>query len=591
MRTEYCGSLNCSYIGHKVILCGWVHSYRNLGRLIFIDMRDREGLVQVCFDLTNQEIFLIATTLRNEFCIKVTGIVRNRDEKNKNNRIITGDIEVFATDLTVFNESEPLPLNLNEENSEAVRLKYRYLDLRRPNMTNRLKIRAKVTSLIRKFMEGSGFIDIETPILTQSTPEGARNYLVPSRIHFGKFYALPQSPQLFKQILMISGFDRYYQIVKCFRDEDLRTDRQPEFTQVDVEVSFMNSKTIRIIMEQLIRTLWIDIKSIDLGEFPIMTFSEAHQRYGSDKPDLRNPLELVDISDLLKKVEYHIFSELSNRKGSRVAALRVPGGSSISRKQIKTYSQSLPIQEKTDLTWIKLIPDTNSDLKIIGPLVSCIPSQILKEIIQQTQGVLGDIIFLSASTKEKVSNILGPLRLRLGSELKITNYASWAPLWLIDFPMFESDGKGGFVAMHHPFTSPKDISPDELRRLPETAISDSYDMVINGYEICGGSVRINNLKMQKTVFDILGMSVAEQHKKFGFFLDALKFGAPPHAGLAFGLDRLIMLLTDSDNIRDVIAFPKTTSASCLMTESPQTLNAVVLSELGLEGLQQLNDVQ
>jgi len=582
MRTEYCGQLNLSHVGQQVTLCGWVNRRRDLGSLIFIDMRDREGIVQVFFDPDRQEAFNLASELRNEFCIQITGTVRARDEKNKNSDMPTGEIEVFATDLVIINRSEPLPLDSNHENSEEARLKYRYLDLRRPDMANRLKARAKITSFVRRFMDDNGFLDIETPMLTKATPEGARDYLVPSRVHKGKFYALPQSPQLFKQLLMMSGFDRYYQIVKCFRDEDLRADRQPEFTQIDVETSFMTAPQVREKMERLVRELWLDVKGVELGDFPQMTFAEAMRRYGSDKPDLRNPMELVDVADLLKEVEFKVFSGPANDAKGRVAALRVPGGATLSRKQIDEYGKFIEIYGAKGLAYIKVNERANGLEGIQSPVAKFLTAEIVEAILARTGAADGDMIFFGADNATVVSDALGALRLKLGRDLNITEEGRWAPLWVIDFPMFEDNGEGGLTAMHHPFTAPKDMTPEELKNLPETAIANAYDMVINGYEVGGGSVRIHNSQMQQTVFSILGINEQEQREKFGFLLDALKYGTPPHAGLAFGLDRLVMLLTGTDNIRDVIAFPKTTAAACLMTEAPSFANPAGLAELGIQ---------
>ncbi|EKB3551212.1 aspartate--tRNA ligase [Vibrio parahaemolyticus] len=581
MRTHYCGHLNKSLAGQTVELCGWVNRRRDLGGLIFIDMRDREGIVQVVVDPDMADAYEVANTLRNEFCIKLTGEVRVRPESQVNKDMATGEVEILAKGLEIINRSDVLPLDFNQKNSEEQRLKYRYLDLRRPEMSDRIKLRAKASSFVRRFLDDNGFLDIETPVLTKATPEGARDYLVPSRVHKGSFYALPQSPQLFKQLLMMSGFDRYYQIVKCFRDEDLRADRQPEFTQIDIETSFMTADQVREVTEKMVREMWQELLNVDLGEFPVMPFSEAIRRFGSDKPDLRNPLELVDVADLVKDVEFKVFSGPANDEKGRVAVIRVPGGAELTRKQIDGYAEFVGIYGAKGLAWMKVNDRAAGVEGIQSPVAKFLNEGVINGILDRTQAESGDIILFGADKANIVAEALGALRLKLGKDLGLTKEGTWAPLWVVDFPMFEEDDEGNLHAMHHPFTSPLGVTAEELKANPAIANSNAYDMVLNGYEVGGGSVRIHNAEMQAAVFDILGIDAEEQQLKFGFLLDALKFGTPPHAGLAFGLDRLVMLLCGTENIRDVIAFPKTTAAACLLTDAPSIANPAALEELAI----------
>ncbi|MBE3786886.1 aspartate--tRNA ligase [Vibrio parahaemolyticus] len=581
MRTHYCGHLNKSLAGQTVELCGWVNRRRDLGGLIFIDMRDREGIVQVVVDPDMADAYEVANTLRNEFCIKLTGEVRIRPESQVNKDMATGEVEILAKGLEIINRSDVLPLDFNQKNSEEQRLKYRYLDLRRPEMSDRIKLRAKASSFVRRFLDDNGFLDIETPVLTKATPEGARDYLVPSRVHKGSFYALPQSPQLFKQLLMMSGFDRYYQIVKCFRDEDLRADRQPEFTQIDIETSFMTAAQVREVTEKMVREMWQELLNVDLGEFPVMPFSEAIRRFGSDKPDLRNPLELVDVADLVKDVEFKVFSGPANDEKGRVAVIRVPGGAELTRKQIDGYAEFVGIYGAKGLAWMKVNDRAAGVEGIQSPVAKFLSEDVINGILDRTQAESGDIILFGADKANIVAEALGALRLKLGKDLGLTKEGTWAPLWVVDFPMFEEDDEGNLHAMHHPFTSPLGVTAEELKANPAVANSNAYDMVLNGYEVGGGSVRIHNAEMQAAVFDILGIDAEEQQLKFGFLLDALKFGTPPHAGLAFGLDRLVMLLCGTENIRDVIAFPKTTAAACLLTDAPSIANPAALEELAI----------
>ena len=580
MRTDYCGNINSSYIGQTVTLCGWVNRSRDLGGVIFLDLRDREGIVQVVFDPDLVDVFNTANSLRNEFCVQLSGEVRARPPGQVNKDMSTGEIEMLGNSLTILNKAAPLPLDWNQENSEEQRLKYRYLDLRRPLMSDRLKFRAKVTSTVRRYLENDGFLDIETPILTKATPEGARDYLVPSRTHKGQFFALPQSPQLFKQLLMMSGLDKYYQIVKCFRDEDLRADRQPEFTQIDIETTFLDADGVMAITEGLIRNLFQKMLSVDLGEFPSMTYADAMRRFGSDKPDLRNPLELTDIADLLKNVEFKVFSGPANDAKGRVAVIRVPGGAKLSRKQIDDYGKFVGIYGAKGLAWMKVNDLAAGMDGLQSPILKFLNEDVAKDILERSGAQSGDILLFGADNNTVVTEALGALRLKLGEDLGLLE-GKWKPLWVVDFPMFE-EFDGQFHALHHPFTAPRDMTPDELAANPAGALSKAYDMVLNGCELGGGSVRIHQQDMQAKVFSLLGISEEEAEVKFGFLLEALKFGAPPHAGLAFGLDRLVMLMTGATSIRDVMAFPKTNTAACPLTNAPGEANPEQLKELSIQ---------
>ena len=579
MRSHYCGQLNESLDGQEITLCGWVHRRRDHGGVIFLDIRDRDGLAQVVFDPDRAETFAAADRVRSEYVVKITGKVRLRPAGAGNTNMASGMIEVLGYELEVLNEAEtpPFPLNEFSDVGEETRLRYRFIDLRRPEMLEKLRLRSRMTTSIRRYLDENGFLDVETPILTRATPEGARDYLVPSRTHAGSFFALPQSPQLFKQLLMVAGFDRYYQIAKCFRDEDLRADRQPEFTQIDIETSFLDEKDIMGLTEGMIRNLFKEVLDLEFGEFPHMTFEEAMRRYGSDKPDLRNPLELVDVADQLKDVDFKVFSGPANDPKCRIAALRVPGAASMPRKQIDDYTKFVGIYGAKGLAYIKVNERAKGVEGLQSPIVKNIPEANLNVILDRVGAVDGDIVFFGADKAKIVSEALGALRIKLGHDLDLLT-CKWAPMWVVDFPMFEENDDGSFSALHHPFTAPK-CSPEELEANPATAISRAYDMVLNGTELGGGSIRIHRKEMQQAVFRLLGIEEAEQEEKFGFLLDALKYGAPPHGGLAFGLDRLVMLMTGAQSIREVIAFPKTQSAACVMTQAPGVVDAKALREL------------
>ncbi len=579
MRSHYCGQLNESLEGQEITLCGWVHRRRDHGGVIFLDIRDREGLAQVVFDPDRADTFAIADRVRSEYVVKLTGKVRARPAGAVNPNMASGAIEVLGYELEVLNESEtpPFPLNEYSDVGEETRLRYRFIDLRRPEMAEKLRLRSRITSSIRGFLDGNGFLDVETPILTRATPEGARDYLVPSRTHPGSFFALPQSPQLFKQLLMVAGFDRYYQIAKCFRDEDLRADRQPEFTQIDIETSFLNEEDIMGITETMVRKLFKEVLDVEFDDFPHMTFEEAMRRYGSDKPDLRNPLELVDVADQLQAVDFKVFSGPANDPKCRVTALRVPGGASMPRSKIDEYTKFVGIYGAKGLAYIKVNERAKGVEGLQSPIVKNIPEANLNVILDRVGAVDGDIVFFGADKFKIVSEALGALRIKLGHDLNLLT-REWAPMWVVDFPMFEENDDGSFSALHHPFTAPK-CSPEELEANPATALSRAYDMVLNGTELGGGSIRIHRKEMQQAVFRLLGISEDEQQEKFGFLLDALKYGAPPHGGLAFGLDRLVMLMTGAQSIREVIAFPKTQSAADVMTQAPGVVDAKALREL------------
>ncbi len=580
MRSHYCGQLNETLVDQTVTLCGWVHRRRDHGGVIFLDMRDRDGIAQVVVDPDTAEAFATADRARSEYVLRIQGRVRLRPAGTQNPGMPTGLIEVLAKEVEVLNTAATPPFQLDEHGKvgEEVRLKHRYIDLRRPEMIEKLRLRSRISHNVRAFLEGQGFLDIETPILTRATPEGARDYLVPSRTHPGSFFALPQSPQLFKQLLMVAGFDRYYQIAKCFRDEDLRADRQPEFTQIDLEASFVSEDDIMGITEAMIRQLFQEVLAVELPEFPRMTWTEAMNRFGSDKPDLRIPLELTDVDDLMQQVDFKVFSGPASAEDGRVAALRVPGGAKLSRKEIDEYTRFVGIYGAKGLAWIKVNERAKGIEGLQSPIVKFMEN-VVEALLDRVGAEDGDIIFFGADKASIVNEAIGALRVKLGENLDLYTHA-WAPLWVVDFPMFEADDDGRLSPLHHPFTSPS-CSPDEFKANPAAALSRAYDMVLNGTELGGGSIRIHDQAMQSTVFEILGIGEEEAREKFGFLLDALQYGAPPHGGLAFGLDRLVMLMAGARTIREVIAFPKTQSAGCLMTDAPGEVSGDQLRELSI----------
>ncbi|MBD3618344.1 MAG: aspartate--tRNA ligase [Chromatiales bacterium] len=583
MRTHYCGLVDETLIDQEVTLCGWVNRRRDHGGVIFVDLRDREGLVQVVFDPDRAEVFATAERIRSEYVLRVRGRVRPRPEGTVNADLKSGQIEVLGLELEVLNAAETPPFQLDDDDvNEESRLKYRYVDLRRPAMQQRMQMRARVSRTLRRFLEDNGFLDIETPMLTKATPEGARDYLVPSRTHPGEFFALPQSPQIFKQLLMMGGMDRYYQIVRCFRDEDLRADRQPEFTQLDIETTFMDEEGIMGLMEEMIRELFAQVLEVPLPtSFPRMTYAEAMQRYGSDKPDLRIPLELTELTDVMKDVDFKVFSGPANDPQGRIAALHVPKGGELSRKEIDDYTSFVGRYGAKGLAWIKVNDKAAGREGLQSPIVKFFPDEVVDEILRRTGAENGDIIFFGADRARVVNEALGALRVRVGHDLGLVEHG-WRPLWVVDFPMFEFDEKDGrWVALHHPFTAPSVDDPAALHDNPGQVLSRAYDMVLNGTEVGGGSVRIHRPEMQREVFKLLGISDEDAELKFGFLINALKYGCPPHGGIAFGLDRLVMLMTGSSSIRDVMAFPKTQTAACPLTDAPAGVSEQQLRELNL----------